>query len=93
MTVLESLALGVIQAYGISCDILSAEEIAAEIVEAVLPFDEEDWTVGEPIWYSITAELDICSNCLCTDCGCCYGCGGVNADVVRPEEHGYHCGF
>lgn len=42
-----------------------------------------------PIWESVIRDLDICSNCWCTDCGCCVGCGGINADI--EGWHGYGC--
>lgn len=43
-----------------------------------------------PIWDAVVSDLSICINCWCTDCGCCAGCGGINADL-DPNGHGYVC--
>lgn len=87
MSVLEARALSVVRAYGITNDVLSPDEIASEMVAAVLPFNDEDWSVGTPLWYQVRADLDVCTNCLCTDCACCVGCGQPDADIVGV--HGY----
>lgn len=42
-----------------------------------------------PIWDSVVRDLDICTNCWCSDCGCCVGCGQVDADLFGA--HGYVC--
>jgi hypothetical protein len=49
-----------------------------------------------PIWDSVIVDLGVCTNCLCSDCGCCMGCADINADCVLPfpyssESHGYGC--
>ncbi|WNM68377.1 hypothetical protein SEA_TIERRA_88 [Mycobacterium phage Tierra] len=44
-----------------------------------------------PIYDQVLADLGVCLNCRCTDCGCCVGCGGVDADVDPAGTHGYHC--
>lgn len=54
--------------------------------------EASDWAFNftTPIWDSVVRDLDICTNCWCTDCGCCIGCGEINADIdYRP--HGYAC--
>lgn len=42
-----------------------------------------------PIWDSVVRDLGVCINCLCSDCGCCHGCGDINADLFGA--HGYAC--
>lgn len=47
------------------------------------------FTFTNPIWDSVIRDFDICTNCWCSDCGCCIGCGGINADFFG--SHGYGC--
>ncbi|QNJ58303.1 hypothetical protein SEA_ELLIE_80 [Mycobacterium phage Ellie] len=49
-----------------------------------------DW-YASPIFDQVLADLGACLNCRCTDCGCCVGCGGVDADLDPPGSHGYVC--
>ncbi|QJD50484.1 hypothetical protein SEA_CHRIS_82 [Mycobacterium phage Chris] len=42
-----------------------------------------------PIFDQVVDDLGACLNCLCTDCGCCVGCGQVDADLFGA--HGYVC--
>ena len=68
------------------------DELAAEILSAVLPLDDQaEW--DNPIWWQLAYTSGICSNCLCSDCGCCVGCGGINADTDPAGTHGYWCGL
>lgn len=69
---------------------LTRDEMAYELLDAVLPVTEAEYE-PEPIWWQLVVESPVCSNCFCTDCGCCVGCGQVNADVVG--RHGYWCGL
>lgn len=51
------------------------------------------------IYESVLADLGACRNCCCTDCGCCVGCGDVDADCDVnismvfgiTSRHGYVC--
>uniref|UniRef100_A0AAU8GRK9 Uncharacterized protein n=1 Tax=Mycobacterium phage Pharb TaxID=3136626 RepID=A0AAU8GRK9_9VIRU len=45
----------------------------------------------EPIYDQVLDDLGLCRNCKCADCGCCPGCGGVDADLDPPGSHGYVC--
>lgn len=86
--VLESRALECLRSYGFAHDTLTAEEMAAEIVEAVLPTTDaeyDDW----PLWRELVEQLGVCTNCMCNDCGCCVGCGDTDADIIG--SHGYGC--
>lgn len=52
------------------------------------------WLPGDPhpatpIWDELVAEWEICHNCWCWDCGCCYGCGQIDSDLFGA--HGYVC--
>lgn len=42
-----------------------------------------------PEYWATIRALKVCTNCLCSfdDCGCCHGCGGIDADISR-EFHG-----
>lgn len=73
--------------YGIESGyLLTVDELAAEIELAVFPpNDDHVWHM--PIWFGLLTELGICANCLCMDCGCCIGCGQVDADLFGV--HGY----
>lgn len=51
---------------------------------------DEFFTYTNPIWDSVIKDFGICTNCWCTDCGCCVGCGAPNADM-EPDSHGYAC--
>lgn len=51
--------------------------------------DDYCFQFTNPIWDSVIRDLSICTNCWCTDCGCCIGCGDINADC--EGDHGYHC--
>lgn len=47
-----------------------------------------NWWPGNPIYNALLNELGACSNCGCTDCGCCLGCGELDADL-DPRGHGH----
>ncbi|QFG08473.1 hypothetical protein I5H09_gp018 [Mycobacterium phage Yunkel11] len=47
------------------------------------------WVPGEPIYNQVLDDLGACRNCGCADCGCCVGCGQVDADLFG--SHGYAC--
>lgn len=51
---------------------------------------EMRWPI-EPIRDQVLDDLGLCRNCLCSDCGCCVGCGGVDADLDPAGSHGYAC--
>lgn len=70
---------------------LDLDELAAEILDAVLPAADADYDT-EPIWRDLVANNPgRCMNCLCPvdDCGCCIGCGQVDADIFG--SHGSWC--
>ena len=87
-SVLESRALECLRSYGFTHDTLTAEEMASEVVEAMLPVvdaEYDDW----PLWRELVEQLGVCTNCMCTDCACCPGCGATDADVIG--SHGGWC--
>lgn len=49
---------------------------------------EVNWPIT-PIYDQVLRDLDACLNCRCADCGCCVGCGQVDADYFGA--HGYVC--
>ncbi|QAX95622.1 hypothetical protein I5H03_gp024 [Mycobacterium phage Nibb] len=51
---------------------------------------EMRWPV-EPIYDQVLDDLGACRNCLTSDCACCPGCGGTDADLDPPGSHGYAC--
>jgi hypothetical protein len=67
---------------------LTRDEMAYELLDAVLPVTEAEYE-PEPIWWALTNTPGVCGNCLCTDCACCIGCGAINADIFG--SHGYWC--
>ena len=67
---------------------LDLDELAAEILDAALPVTEAEYE-PDPIWWRLAYKSGVCPNCLCTDCGCCIGCGQVDADIFG--SHGYWC--
>lgn len=73
--------------------VLDLDELAAEICEAVLPTYVAAEHAPTPIWWQLLDESGVCTNCLTDDCGCCVGCGGINADCDPPGTHGYWCGL
>ena len=80
-------------AYGVTPPAnLDCDELAAEILSAVLPLDDQaEW--DNPIWWQLIIETGVCTNCLANDCECCHGCGGINSDCDPPGTHGYWCGL
>lgn len=52
-------------------------------------WERATWWPGNPICDQLLEEWGLCRNCYCSDCGCCVGCGGVNADF--ESGHGYAC--
>lgn len=69
---------------------LTRDEMAYELLDAVLPLDDQaEW--DNPIWWHLLIESGVCTNCLTDDCGCCVGCGGINADTDPAGTHGYWC--
>ena len=72
-----------------SGSLFDLDELAAELLESVLPLDGLD---AEPIWEQLIIDNPgRCMNCLCLvdDCGCCVGCGAPDADLIG--SHGYWC--
>lgn len=70
--------------------LLDLDELAAELLESVLPLDDD--VDAEPIWNQLMIDNPgRCMNCLCPvdDCGCCAGCGQPDADLIG--SHGYGC--
>lgn len=43
-------------------------------------FERLAWTPPTPIYDQVLDDLGACLNCRCADCGCCVGCGQVDAD-------------
>lgn len=68
--------------------LLDTDELAAELLDAALPVTNAEFET-EPIWWALVYTPGMCSNCLCTDCGCCVGCGQVDADIFG--SHGSWC--
>lgn len=78
-----------LRGYGITHEHLTTDEIASELMFAMFP-TADDYG-NDTIWYATIADLQLCTNCLTpiTDCACCIGCGGVDADLVG--SHGSWC--
>lgn len=66
---------------------LDLDDLAAELLGAVLPAPDDQGDT--PILWQLARRPGICMNCLCTDCGCCVGCGQPDADLIG--SHGYWC--
>lgn len=43
-------------------------------------WERATWWPGNPIYDALLKERGACSNCRCTDCHCCYGCGRPDSD-------------
>ncbi|MCG7596338.1 hypothetical protein [Mycobacterium sp. PSTR-4-N] len=67
---------------------LDIDELAAELLDAVLPANDDD-CLDEPIFRSTICGMGVCTNCYCDDCSCCIGCGQIDADIIG--SHGYWC--
>jgi hypothetical protein len=85
--ILELRLLDCLRSYGFTHPNLTDEEMASELLLALFPLDEDE--PDPPIWWHLIHEPGVCPNCMCTDCGCCVGCGGINADL--EGGHGYAC--
>lgn len=69
--------------------LLDLDELAAELLDAVLPLAGEEW--DGPIWWRLVGEWGICTNCWqrYEGCACCPGCGQPDADIFG--SHGSWC--
>lgn len=72
---------------------LDVDELAAELLEAVLPTYAAAEYEPTPVGWQLVDNSGVCTNCLCADCWCCVGCGGINSDCDPPGTHGYWCGL
>lgn len=57
-------------------------------LDSALPVTDAEF-IDTPIWHALAYHSTVCPNCLCADCGCCLGCGQVDADIFG--SHGYWC--
>ena len=87
LSVLERRLLKCIRSYGITHPNLSEDEMASELLSAVLPAPDDE---GEhPAWWRLVNEFEICLNCHYSECHCSYGCGEPDADIIG--KHGSWC--
>ena len=69
-------------AYQVGCGtLLDVDELAAELLESVLPGNDND-CMDEPLFRALICEWGVCTNCYGGDCACCPDCGATDADLI-----------